>query len=111
MLHAAIHRIVEGSALGEGDATGYENAKYWLAGGPKLLDHPAAHPVREALARLAKKHAPHCVEQGGVVASKDTRYSVLSGGGKTRSICVPAGQWDDYAFLNLCQQWADHICR
>ena len=108
ILHAAIHRIVEGKELGEGDHTGYENAEYWLAGGPKLLDRPAVHPVRDALARIARDHMPMCTAQG-VIASEDTQYVVLSGGGRSRTVCVSCGQWDDFAFLKLCEKWADGI--
>lgn len=107
ILHAAIHRIVEGNDLGEGDQTGYENAKYWLAGGPKLLERPKAHPVRESLARIAKEHAPLSVTNGGVIASQGIKHDVPSGGGATRTVCVPCGQWDDYAFLDLCRKWAN----
>jgi len=35
MAHSLIHRL-EGNRRGEGNHTGYENAKYWIAGGPKL---------------------------------------------------------------------------
>ena len=107
ILHAAMHRIVEGHDLGEGDQTGYENANYWLAGGPKLLDCPTPHPVREALARIARVHAPICVAQGGVIAQDNAKYTVPSGKGETRMVSITCGQWDDYAFLELCKQWAD----
>ena len=36
MLHAILHRL-EGPAVGEGNHTGYVNAKYWLAGGGKRV--------------------------------------------------------------------------
>lgn len=111
MLHAAIHRMVEGKDIGEGDQTGYDNARYWLAGGPKLLTTPAHHPVRETLARIARDHAPKCCQAGVIVASagssKGAEHKVLSGGGKHRVVCVPCGQWDDFAFLQLCQRWAE----
>ena len=112
ILHAAIHRMVEGNQLGEGDQTGYDNAKYWLAGGPKLLEAPAHHPIRETLVRIAREHTPKCVAEGGVIAGENgsgegVEHTVLSGGGKSRVVCVPCGQWDDFAFLELCQRWAD----
>jgi len=106
-LHAAMHRIVEGDALGEGNATGYENAQYWLAGGPKLLDAPASTQVRQSLARIALAHCPKCVQYGDVIACNEgAEHTVLSGGGTYRTVRVPAGQFDDFAFLKLCQQWA-----
>ena len=107
ILHAAIHRIVEGNELGEGDQTGYDNARYWLAGGPKVLDAPASHPVREALVRIAREHTPKCFKYTGIVAGDNVEHRVLSGGGKTRMVRVPCGQWDDFKFLELCQKWAD----
>ena len=117
MLHAAVHRIVEGNQRGEGGHTGYENACYWLAGGPKLLDSPKAHPVREALAKIAQEHAPMCLA-AGIIAPRSsnttsnragTEHSVLSGGGKTRTVCVPPGQWDDFVFLELCRCWKEGL--
>ena len=107
ILHAAIHRIVEGNELGEGDQTGYDNARYWLAGGPKVLDAPASHPVREALVRIAREHTPKCYKYAGIVAGDNVEHRVLSGGGMTRMVRVPCGQWDDFKFLELCQEWAD----
>jgi hypothetical protein len=35
-IHSIIHRQ-EGDAIGEGNHTGWDNAKYWAAGGPKQL--------------------------------------------------------------------------
>ncbi|CAB9499746.1 expressed unknown protein [Seminavis robusta] len=106
ILHAAIHRLVEGNDLGEGDQTGYDNARYWYAGGPKLLATPAGHPVRTALARIAQEHTPRCLKEGNVVAgSAGAKHTVLSGGGKTRTVSISCGQWDDFAFLELCQKW------
>jgi hypothetical protein len=105
LLHAALHRLVEGSALGEGHQSGYANAQYWLAGGPKLRDRPARHPVRASLTRIAQQHTPRCVAR--VMAPEDRHYTIPAGGGKMRTVCVPCGQWDDYAFLELCRQWAE----
>jgi len=57
IIHAAIHRL-EGAAYGEGNHTGYDNAKYWAMGGPKKLENPAPHPAREKLACRAMEYAP-----------------------------------------------------
>lgn len=103
MIHAALHRL-EGSAIGEGDYKGYENAKYWLAGGPKALNLPAKHRVRTRLARIARQQTPCCVERG-VVAGKDgTKHTIIADGGKTRTICVLPGEWDGCVFIDLCEE-------
>ena len=107
MLHAAIHRIVEGHALGEGDHSGYDNARYWLVGGPKRLDSPDPHPVREALVRIAQEHCHQCVQETRIIAKENTTHTVLSGGGQTRTVGVPSGHWDDFEFVELCRAWAD----
>jgi hypothetical protein len=108
ILHAAIHRLIEGHDVGEGGQTGYENSKYWLAGGPNLLSKPQPHPVRTTLARIARQHTPRCISEGNLIAPKGgAKHSVLSGAGKTRTVFVPHGQWDDFCFLKLCQRWAD----
>jgi hypothetical protein len=74
MVHSLMHRLCEGSLIGEGGYSGWENAAYWAAGGPKRrFAIPSSscepeHPVRSALAYAASEHAPHCVrakhEQG-----------------------------------------------
>ena len=108
IFHAAIHRLIEGDDLGEGDQTGYDNAKYWLAGGPKLLPKPSPHPVRTTLARIAREHTPRCISEGNLIAPKGgAKHTVLSGAGKTRTVCIPHGSWDDFCFLELCKRWAD----
>lgn len=103
LIHAALHRL-EGSSIGEGDYKGYENAKYWLAGGPKALKVPAKHPVRTDLARIARKHAPCCVEKG-VVAEKDgAEHDIIADGGKTRTVFVLSREWDGFVFVDLCEK-------
>ncbi|CAJ1954733.1 unnamed protein product [Cylindrotheca closterium] len=85
VLHSLIHRIYEGSRVGEGGYTGYENAQYWCAGGPKQYQEPimaremkimnknaARIPtstgvlakVYQELCQLALKKAPICVSRG-----------------------------------------------
>jgi hypothetical protein len=103
LIHAAIHRL-EGSALGEGDYMGYENSKYWLAGGPKALERPAMHSVRTDLARIARECAPCSVERGVIAGENGAKHSIIADGGKTRNVCVPAGQWDGFAFVDLCER-------
>mmetsp|Transcript_17474 Transcript_17474/g.48244 ORF Transcript_17474/g.48244 Transcript_17474/m.48244 type:complete len:395 (+) Transcript_17474:831-2015(+) len=74
-IHAIVHRL-EGSALGEVDQPGYENAKYWILGGPKLLERPAAdHPVRKLMARCAPRIAPVCVSTRGLLWSSSSSSS------------------------------------
>jgi hypothetical protein len=102
-IHAALHRL-EGSARGEGNHTGYDNAKYWLAGGPKALEKPAQHVVRTALARIARERAPCCVDAG--VISSGAKHVIIAGGGKTRNVCVPEGEWDGFVFVDICERRA-----
>jgi len=85
VLHSLIHRIYEGSTHGEGGYTGYENAQYWCAGGPKKYEAPIAAAkaewnnyeattpttgvlllakVYQELCQLALKHTPICVSRG-----------------------------------------------
>jgi hypothetical protein len=103
LIHAAIHRL-EASAVGEGEYMGYENSKYWLAGGPKALERPAMHSVRADLARIARENAPCCVTQGVIAGKNGAKHSIIAGGGKTRSICVPTGEWDGFVFVDLCER-------
>lgn len=103
LIHAAIHRL-EGSAVGEGDHMGYENSKYWLVGGPKALERPAMHSVRTDLARMARECAPCCVTQGVIAGENGAKHSIIAGGGKMRTVHVPAGQWDGFVFVDLCER-------
>lgn len=103
LLHAAIHRL-EGSKLGEGNHTGFENAMYWLAGGPKMLESPASHPVRTRLVQLAKERAPFCVAKG--VISRGAEHTIIAGDGATRQVLVPHGEWDGFAFVGVCERRA-----
>jgi hypothetical protein len=121
-IHSIVHRL-EGPAVGEGDHTGYENAKYWILGGPKELAYPAPHPIRRELRRIALEHAPRCIAQsnGGVVAGRgdDGRgpiHRIIVGGGagageggKTRDVRVPPGEWDDVAFIDACRRRSEGL--
>lgn len=114
-IHSIIHRL-EGPALGEGNHTGYDNAKYWILGGPKELACPASCPIRDELLRIALEHAPRCcccVEngRGAIVAGQgeDGRGSIhriIAGGGgegTTREVRIPPGEWDEVAFIDMCR--------
>jgi len=102
-IHAALHRL-EGSAVGEGEYTGYENAKYWLAGGPKALEVPAKHSSRTELVRIARQHAPCCVKAGVIAGENGAEHIIIADGSKTRKVCVPAGEWDGFVFVDLCKK-------
>lgn len=107
IIHASIHRL-EGSALGEGNHTGYDNAKYWAMGGPKTLEKPAPHPVRELLADRARQYAPYCVSRGVVAVTggedgKGPTHCIIAGGGEMRHVRIPPGQWDDIAYIDICK--------
>lgn len=101
MVHSLIHRW-EGDRVGEGNHTGWENAKYWACGGPKRLDGEelGAHPVRRALAALAAEHAPNLLRLG-VVAATPCQHEVLADGGSHRVVAVPPGCWDPVQFIIL----------
>jgi hypothetical protein len=101
MVHSLVHRW-EGEHVGEGNHTGWENAKYWACGGPKRLDGDelGAHPVRRALALCAAERAPNLVRLG-VVAPARGEHRILADGGSHRSVVVPPGCWDPIQFIDL----------
>lgn len=117
MLHSVIHRLCEGHLFGEGGYTGWENAAYWAAGGPKLdynnnargntitPEETKQHPVRAALAMAAMKDAPGCVKAGLVtpVCAPLRQHRIISGGKSHRTVTVPQGWWDPFCFINLLQ--------
>ena len=103
LIHAALHRL-EGSLRGEGNYTGYENSKYWLAGGPKALEVPAIHPARTELVKIARERAPCCVEAGVIAEVGGADHIIIADGGKMRRVCVPEGEWDGFVFVDFCQQ-------
>jgi hypothetical protein len=100
-IHAALHRL-EASARGEGNHTGYANAKYWLAGGGKALLQPAQLVVRTGLVKIARKHAPRCISAG--VISSGATHVIIADGGKTRNVFVPSGEWDGFCFCDICER-------
>lgn len=86
-IHSILHRM-EGPNVGEGNHTGYQNAKYWSLGGPKALQAPAHHPLRDFLARQAPTVAPLCAARmAGSTTSNEKRCSL----------------WNDLAFIELCR--------
>ena len=112
-IHSIIHRL-EGPAKGEGGHTGYDNAKYWMLGGPKELVCPASHPIRDELCRIALENAPCCcvgnrsrgIVAGGGEDGRGSIHHIIVGGadGKTRrEVRVPPGEWDDVAFIDACR--------
>lgn len=84
-IHSVLHRL-EGNNVGEGDHTGFHNARYWALGGPKSLHEPAEHPLREVLAMRGPFLAPLCVAKGLLKQNSD-------------SVKI----WDDLAFIDLCR--------
>jgi hypothetical protein len=114
MLHSVIHRLCEGSARGEGGYTGWQNADYWAAGGPKrrydseTMTTNWQHAVRTALAQAATKYAPLCVEAGVVVScsrkEEPRRHRIIADGGQERIVTVPVGCWDPFCFIDLIRQ-------
>lgn len=114
LIHAIIHRL-EGNRVGEGGYRGWENAKYWLGGGPKESGTPdARHDARRELAAWARANAPLCVSRRGVVSGRtggeggddeggDAAHAIVAGGGTMRTVRVPRGDWDGFAFCDVCK--------
>jgi hypothetical protein len=108
MVHSIIHRL-EGDLKGEGGFTGWDNAKYWAAGGPKMHKCVGNHPVHQALRRLCGKLAPTLEHL--LVASKKRQHEIIAGGGKLRTLWVEEGCFDPISFIALCQytDWTDEL--
>eukprot|EP00957_Ditylum_brightwellii_P171600 13064590-Ditylum_brightwellii.AAC.2 len=116
IFHVFIHHF-EGSHVGEGNHTGYNNAKYWLVCGPKKLGSPAVHAVILEMTRKATIIAPYCVQATGLVASslpslengksKEVKHITITGGDKNRIALVFDGEWDGFAFVYACKK-AEH---
>ena len=108
-IHSIIHRDGEGEYRGEGNHTGFENALYWAAGGPKSVPSrgtPAicTHVVAQRLAAQALKLFPQCCRRGLVVPRSSTAtHSVLADGGVRRTVCIPPGHFDPFCFTRLLQ--------
>jgi hypothetical protein len=108
MLHSAIHRLCEGNFVGEGSHTGWDNAKFWAAGGPKLLydrqKRHQEHPIRRALVEAALTHTPRCVSEGVVCGSYPREHTIVAEGGGFRRCFVESGCWDPFCFVDLIMQ-------
>ena len=100
MLHALIHRF-EGGNTGEGGYTGYENAKYWLAGGGKMLEFVEEDIVKEKMKEyvLERKHLCHL----GLVPFEKRIYNIIAGGGRRRDVFVKSGTFDFFRFHSMCE--------
>lgn len=108
MLHSAIHRLCEGNFVGEGGHTGWENAKFWAAGGPKMLydgqKRHQEHPIRRALAEAVLEHTPRCVNEGVVCRSHPCEHTIIAEGCNFRQCLVESGCWDPFCFVDLIIQ-------
>ena len=100
LIHSVIHRL-EGSSVGEGGHIGYENAKYWLAGGPKQWDG-VPHVLSHQLLKHVQNRAPQLYNV--LCPSVPRQHSILAGGGKRRTVTVPVNSWDGFAFIDLCKE-------
>jgi 23S rRNA-/tRNA-specific pseudouridylate synthase len=102
-----IHRL-EGNAEGEGGYTGYQNAKYWLAGGPKcsstviLSSGSEEILVYEVLIEYLVQRHPDLVESL-ISSSDELPYEIIADGGRCRNISVPPYSWNGMALIDL---WA-----
>lgn len=107
IIHSLIHRM-EGSTVGEGGHSGFENAKYWACGGPKASKEPLLSScigvVCDKLQELAKQHAPLCVSEKGLIRNMGTTHQIIAGGGTFRTVHVPKDCWDAICYIDLCQE-------
>jgi hypothetical protein len=108
LVHSIIHRL-EGDLKGEGGHVGWENAKFWVAGGPKKQKRLGHHAVHEALCSLCPTIAPSLTDL--LIARKMRQHEIIAGGGKLRTLCVDKGCFDPISFIQLCQhvQWNEEL--
>jgi hypothetical protein len=111
LVHSIIHRL-EGDSKGEGGHAGFENAKYWVAGGPKLRSFIGnSTVVHRTLRRLCKRVAPSL--EGKLIAERERSHEIIAGGGggNRRTVHVARGCFDPVAFIDLCQSraWDDEL--
>jgi hypothetical protein len=105
-VHSLLHRM-EGSTVGEGGHSGFENAKYWAAGGPKVYGRLGCGPSwKRALCQLARMRTPISVARGVVVATdEDASHRILAGGDKLpRLVTVAKGSWNPIRYIELCNE-------
>ena len=107
MVHSIIHRL-EGDLEGEGGHTGWENAKFWIAGGPKMCKYLGKHPVHEAMCRLCPEIAPTL---GHLLVAKKLRRHEIIAGGEKRTVWIEKGCFDPISYVSLCQyaEWNDEL--
>ena len=101
MLHSIIHRL-EGKNEGEGGYIGYENAKYWLFGGGKMLEMMEDHVVRSQLRDYVAGESH--LKGLGLITEERRQYEIIAGGGKMRNVYVNKGAFDFLRYCDLCQK-------
>ena len=108
LVHSILHRL-EGDLEGEGGHRGWENAKYWAAGGPKSFKSLGGHPVHKALCSLCRELAPTLDDL--LVAKKTRQHEIIAGGGKTRTLWIEQGCFDPISFIALCRHtdWTEEL--
>lgn len=108
IVHSMIHRL-EGDLEGEGGHAGWNNAKFWIAGGPKRLAQLGQHAVHKALCNLCPTIAPSLVDL--LVCKKPRYHEIIAGGGKLRNVLVDKECFDPISFINLCQhiEWSEEL--
>lgn len=94
-IHSLIHRSIEGDALGEGKHTGWENACYWAAGGPKQKKKLSCRNKKLIEAAHSTSLYTELVPRFG------KSHEIVAAGGRTRRVEVAAGTWDPIAFVRL----------
>ncbi len=105
LVHSLIHRC-EGACIGEGGHSGFENAKYWAAGGPKEYTNfgyaaSSVNLIHRALLQWSSVHTPEIIAD--VVSTHSARrHSILASKGQRRHVVVAPGCWDPFAFIDFC---------
>lgn len=105
MLHSLLHRW-EGGNIGEGGHRGFDNAKYWLLGGSKMMNAvDESHVMRAQLKGYIMNNKKYHPEMGFVVEEEEgTRsYEIIAGSNRTRKLIVKSGEFDWIRYYNLCE--------
>jgi hypothetical protein len=108
-VHSIIHRL-EGGHNGEGGHTGYDNAKYWISGGPKhhptvpTHDHPVYQTLCELYRSLMKRNNVTTLLPSFVHDDGEVKYEIVAGGGTKRIVLVQPNCWDGIAVIDAWEQ-------
>ena len=109
LLHAIIHRL-EGSYVGEGGYTGYENSKYWYW--KAISGDQSSKKIKryeEILGGFVRTNKYHCLSL--ICNTTERTYDIIAGGKQKRKVYVRSGEFDYFRFVDLCalREKAKHI--